>query len=203
MRKFADHSIPTRHSLLERLKNWRDDSSWREFFENYWELLYSFSRKAGLSDAEAQEAVQETVIAVAKNIAGFKADPARGSFKAWLLRQARWRIADEFEKRKIDSQHNARLSSPDAAKLESRPLEELQALWEHEWQNHVARVALERVKGQVSAKQFQMFDLHVLQGLSVAETARTLQTTVAAVYMAKSRISFLLKRKHAALSTTL
>ena len=41
--------------------------------------------KAGLTQVEAQEVVQETVIAVAKNIANFKRDPQRGSFKAWLL----------------------------------------------------------------------------------------------------------------------
>jgi DNA-directed RNA polymerase specialized sigma24 family protein len=49
--------------------------------------------------------------------------------------------------------------------------------------------ALERVKRQVSPRQYQMFDLHVLQNLSVAETARTLRVSVAAVYMAKSRLS--------------
>ena len=65
--KPAKHdSIPTRHSLLNRLKDWRDEASWREFFETYWELIYNVARKAGLNDAEAQDVVQETVIAVAK-----------------------------------------------------------------------------------------------------------------------------------------
>jgi len=54
---------------------------------------------------------------------------------------------------------------------------------------------LERVKARVSVKQFQLFDLHVRQGLSVAETAPTVGTTMAAVYMTKSRVSRLPSRE--------
>jgi RNA polymerase sigma-70 factor (ECF subfamily) len=62
-------------------------------------------------------------------------------------------------------------------------------------------VALERVKNQVSPRQFQMFDLHVRQRLSVAETARTLQASVASVYMAKHRVARMLKREMERLQT--
>jgi RNA polymerase sigma-70 factor (ECF subfamily) len=55
------------------------------------------------------------------------------------------------------------------------------------------------LKARVSAKQYQMFDLHVLQGLSVSETARSLGVSVASVYMAKYRLSRLLQRETARL----
>ena len=77
--------IPTRHSLLNRLKDWRDQTSWQDFFDTYWRLIYNVAAKAGLTDTEAEEVVQETVITVAKKISEFKADPARGSFSAWLI----------------------------------------------------------------------------------------------------------------------
>src|SRR5262245_26498265 len=93
----ADNS--TRASLLERLKNWEDKESWREFFAIYWRLIYSTATKAGLSDAEAQDVVQETIITVAKKMPGFKYDPAIGSFKSWLLHTTRWKITDQFRKR--------------------------------------------------------------------------------------------------------
>jgi DNA-directed RNA polymerase specialized sigma24 family protein len=54
--------------------------------------------------------------------------------------------------------------------------------------------ALEQVKRQVSPKQYQMFDLHALQNLSVQDTAQTLQASVASVYMAKHRVARLLKK---------
>jgi hypothetical protein len=32
--------IPTRESLLSRLRDWADDESWSEFFHTYWRMLY-------------------------------------------------------------------------------------------------------------------------------------------------------------------
>jgi hypothetical protein len=49
--------IPTRESLLSRLKNWEDRDSWEDFFDTYWKLIYGTARKAGLTDAEAQDIV--------------------------------------------------------------------------------------------------------------------------------------------------
>ena len=77
----------------------------------------------------------------------------------------------------------------------------LERAWNDEWEQHVLRTASERVKAQVSVQQFQIFDLHVRQGLSVGDTARALGTTKAAVYMAKSRVGRLLKREIRALNT--
>ena len=76
--------IATRRSLVERLADWGDRLRWQEFFDTYWKLIYSAARQSGLTDVEAQEVVQETVITVARNIDKLKYDPAIGSFKGWL-----------------------------------------------------------------------------------------------------------------------
>jgi RNA polymerase sigma-70 factor (ECF subfamily) len=94
-----DELIPTRQSLLERLKDLGNSSDWQEFFDTYWRLVYGVARKAGLTDSEAQEVVQETMIAATKNLPTFQYNPAIGSFKAWLLNMTRWRIADQLRKR--------------------------------------------------------------------------------------------------------
>src|SRR5437870_4728117 len=92
-------SIPTRHSLLARMKDWQDQKSWQDFFDTYWKLIYGVAIRCGLTHSEAEEAVQETVFSVAKKIGEFKSDPAFGSFKSWLLLITRRRIADQFRKR--------------------------------------------------------------------------------------------------------
>lgn len=203
--------MPTRHSLLNRLKDWDARTSWQEFFETYWRLIYNVARQAGLSDAEAQDVVQETVLGVARKIGEFEADPARGSFKAWLLQQIRWRIADQFRRRDKAAQAplQPRSTAPEprseatgTAAIDRIPDPagaKLDGLWEEEWREHTRRTVLERLKGRVSVKQYQMFDLHVLQGLSVGETARALGVSVASVYMAKYRLSRLLRQETARL----
>src|SRR5690349_11679170 len=94
------HLNPTRRSLLDRLKNYEDKESWMEFYRLYSGLIYSVALKAGLSATEAEEVLQETCIGVAKKMPGFKYDPEIGSFKSWLLHTTRWRIADQFKKRR-------------------------------------------------------------------------------------------------------
>src|SRR5208283_65702 len=95
-----DELIPTRATLIQRLKNWRDQSSWQDFFDTYWKLIYGVARKGGLTAAEAEDVVQETLISVAKHMPTFKYDPSIGSFKSWLLNMTRWRIRDQFRKRR-------------------------------------------------------------------------------------------------------
>src|ERR1700751_1573386 len=100
--------IATRRSLVDRLANWGDQRRWQEFFDTYWKLIYSTARKSGLTDQEAQEVVQETIITVAKKIDKLRYDPAIGSFKGWLLQITRWRIVDQFRKREPGEGKRAR-----------------------------------------------------------------------------------------------
>lgn len=67
----TDELVPTRNSLLLRLRDWQDQESWKDFFDTYWKLIYNAAVKAGLNDAEAQDAVQETVVAVMKKLPTF------------------------------------------------------------------------------------------------------------------------------------
>jgi RNA polymerase sigma-70 factor (ECF subfamily) len=78
--------IPTRQSLLSRLKDWNDQESWKVFFDTYWRLIYRAATGAGLNDAEAQDVVQETVIAVMKAMPTFKYNREKGSFRGFLKR---------------------------------------------------------------------------------------------------------------------
>src|SRR5215472_17537912 len=93
------NSIATRATLLARLENLQDQASWQEFFDIYWKLIYGVARQAGMSDVEAQDVVQETIISVARHMPTFKYDPAIGSFKGWLLNMTRWRIIGQLRKR--------------------------------------------------------------------------------------------------------
>src|SRR5438045_9765149 len=99
MPEVPDEFIPTRKSLLTRLKRWDDHDSWRDFFNTYWKLIYGVAIKAGLSHGEAEEVVQETVLAVARSIAAFKYNPAVCAFKSWLLQVTRSKIANQYARR--------------------------------------------------------------------------------------------------------
>ena len=196
--------LPTRASLLARLKDWEDRSSWQDFVDTYGRLVHSTAIKAGLNESEAQDAVQDTFMAVAKNIGEFRYEPARCSFKSWLLLITRQRIIWQLRKRppgnsprpggSDDSTRTATIDRiPDEASLN------LDAHWEAQWASSLMAMALERVKRQVQAKQFQIFDLYALQHWSPREVARTLGVSAAQVYLVKHRVSALLKKEVARL----
>jgi RNA polymerase sigma-70 factor (ECF subfamily) len=192
--------IPTRRSLLSRLKDWNNQDSWREFFNTYWRLIYDFALKAGLDDAQAQDAVQETIISVANQMKGFKYDPALGSFKSWLLQVTRRRVADQMRKRYRSGEVGA-LNVEDpavAAMLTDAPdtsAFRLEELWEEEWRKHIAEAAMEKVKRHVRPEQFQMFEFAVLKRWPAAKVAEALGCTLTQVYMARHRVGKLIKKE--------
>src|SRR5436190_20670513 len=100
MKNDPDELLPTRWTLIERLKNWDDQRRWRQFSDTYWKLIYGVAIKSGLTHPEAQDVVQETVMSVCKNMPNFKAVPAYGSFNAWLRSPPRWRISGQVRKRR-------------------------------------------------------------------------------------------------------
>jgi RNA polymerase sigma factor (sigma-70 family) len=195
-----DEFLPTRRSLLTRLKDWDDHESWKTFFDTYWKLIYGAALKAGLSDAEAQDVVQETVLSVAKKMHDFKYDPALGSFKGWLLTLTRWRIGDQFRRR--TGQRSAGDPTPDdtgrTATVERVPDPdslELDAVWEEEWQKNLLDAAMARTKRKVGAKQYQLFDLYVVKGWTVPNLVKTLGVSADQVYQAKKRVSDVVKQE--------
>src|SRR5438132_13816465 len=97
--KPEEELIPTRASLLARLKDLGDDRSWTEFLMIYRGLVRRCALNAGLSEADADEVFQETVIAVSKRMPSFCYDPAVCSFKTWLYQIVRARIADHYRQR--------------------------------------------------------------------------------------------------------
>jgi RNA polymerase sigma factor (sigma-70 family) len=198
MNENPDELIPTRQTLLSRLKDWQDEDSWREFFETYWKLIYSIARKSGLHDTEAQEVVQETVIAISKQMPKFKYDPAQGSFKGWLLKLTQWRIGDQFRKRRngmrfanegVESGEFSVENIPDEGRMD------LDELWEEEWKKNLMDSAIERVKKRADPKQYQLFDLAVFKEWPVLRIAKAMGVNPGKVYLAKHRVSVEIKKE--------
>jgi len=204
MRGQAEELIPTRASLLLRLKDWGDQVTWQKFYDTYSGLIYGVARQAGLNAVEAQDVVQETVLAVAKNLPGFnyKAD---GSFKSWILNMTRWRLIDELRKRpKADMSELVQSHGEDAptktTDLYIDPTgNALDAIWEAEWQEVLFNAALTTVKRRVEPRTYQLFDFYVKKEWPAEKVASTFDVSVDQVYLAKHRVTEMLKAEVARL----
>ena len=190
--------IPTRASLLDRLKDPHDDRSWNDFINTYRRLIYSVALKSGLTHTEAEEVAQETFIAVSKNIGTFNYNPEIGSFKAWLTQQTRWRIADQFRKRQRGGDanthpHDDTQRTPVIERIADTGADTLDRLWDAEWHQHILETATDRVRQQVKPKQYQLFDLFAVQNWPAKKIADTFGVTVNQVNLATHRVKELIK----------
>src|SRR5689334_19229294 len=162
-----EDSLRTRASLLSRLKNWEDADSWQDFANTYERLVYTTAIRSGLTDAEAKDVLQEVLLSVAKRIDEFKSDPARGTFKGWLLNLTRWRITDQVRKRSVGSAEPGKHKAPDeTATVERIPdgsVDIMERIWESEWKQSLLEAAVARLRRQTKPKQFQIFELYALR----------------------------------------
>lgn len=201
-REMKKEIIPTRWSLLDRLKDWEDQEGWKEFFDTYWKLIYCVALKAGLSPAEAEDVVQETLITVAKSLKTFQLDPQRGSFKGWLLNTTRWRIADQLRKRAPAQGNRPRRKSNATARTGTMERiadpngVELEGIWDEEWEKNLMDGALAALKAKVNSKHFQIFYLNVVREMPAREVAQSLKVNLGLVYVVKLNLSRRLNREY-------
>ncbi len=194
--------------MLLRLKNWQDQASWQEFFGIYENLIRGVALKSGLSQAEAEDVVQETMVAVAKHIPDFQYDPAVCSFKTWLLNMTRWRIVDQIRKRApgkyvplpgsietSETQITGEIVDPDGDKLK--------AIWDDEWEKRLLSAALSNVKRRLEPEKYQLFDFYVNKNWAPEKVAKSFNVSVNQVYLAKSRIEKLIKEEVERIQTEL
>ena len=201
-------SIQTRPSLLNRLKTGNDAESWKEFYRIYGKLVRDFAIKAGLTDTEADEVVQETAIAMARHLPEYRYEPKVCRFKTWLLNQSSWRIKDQLRKRKKSGQsvgvgESGGMSDPGSEtgrtdtinRVPDPSATDLGLVFENEWRKNLLTTALERVKEKFTLKQFQIFDLLVVKEWPGAEVAKALGVTLANVYVTRHRVSAAVKKE--------
>ncbi len=199
MSTVTETDLKTRRSLLSRLRDLDDRESWRTFFDLYWRMLYNVARRAGLTEVDAQDVVQETVVAVARQMPEFRYDRAKGTFKHWLFRIVRRRVADHLRRVYRQPPKGELAFDPLAEDDESAggvaadSTGEFGEAWEQEWEQAVLDAAVARVREKVNPKHFQVFDYCVRQGLPAGRVAATLGMNIAQVYLARHRISHAVK----------
>jgi RNA polymerase sigma-70 factor (ECF subfamily) len=192
-------ALKTSWTLVARLKNLDDGAHWQEFYQLYSGLIVGVARGAGLREAEAEDALQATMASVSKNISNFEANPTRGSFRAWLLIMARWRIQDQFRKRMpvVESPRDARESTEITPTVERVPAPQevdFDELCDAEWRQQLLKQAMKELQVAVKAEHYQVFHLLFIEQKPVLEVARMLGKNQAQVYLIKHRVGSTLKK---------
>jgi RNA polymerase sigma-70 factor (ECF subfamily) len=178
---------PTRPSLIARLRDHADRAAWGVFVDLYAPVVFRFARARGLQEADAADLTQDVLRSVAVAVPRFDYAPGRGGFRAWLLHITKNRLRSFH---RAAGRAKARLGADPVANLDDLPgaAEEADAVWEDEWRRQVFARACDHVRPAVSRQTWEAFDRTAVRGEAGREVAAALGMSVAAVYLARSRV---------------
>jgi RNA polymerase sigma-70 factor (ECF subfamily) len=180
-------SLPeTRHSLLVRLRDTADQAAWQQFAELYEPAILRLARRQGLQHADAADLTQHVLLAVARSIARWDADPAKGRFRGWLYRVARNLALDALRQRSRTT-----LATGDSAVarlLNQQPENDGSTAFDLEYRRQAFLAAAERIRGEFQAATWQAFWRTAVEGQPIVDASKRLGLSVGAVYAARSRV---------------
>lgn len=157
-------SPPVHHvqpNLLHRVAS-GDGGAVRECVERYGGLVWSLARRLALSDAEAEDAVQEIFIEIWNN--AYRYDPSVASETAFVAMIARRRLIDR--RRKLNRQPDRAVLPDDAVGPATRAQPDRGEIGEE-------AVRAAKAVEQLSSEQQRVLRLSIYQGLSHEEISRS------------------------------
>jgi RNA polymerase sigma factor (sigma-70 family) len=184
----------TCESLLLKIRDPADAVAWERFVAFYRPSILRLARRRGLQDADAEDLAQRVLTSVSRVIGGWEKDPARGTFRSWLLRIARNEIVNAITRRRLDAGWGG---TSVLERLEQHPGDEdqIEELIEDEHRRAVFRWAAEEIRPEFHEATWQAFWLTSVEDLPVEEAAVELGKTFGSVYAARSRVMRRLKQK--------
>lgn len=175
-------------SLLDQLRRSGQSDSWDRLLTLYGPLLRRWLFEYDVQASDADDLVQDVLLAVANDIKQFEHRGHVGSFRGWLktilLNRLRkhWRRRDRKPGGFGGSEMDAKLAA-----LED-PASEISLIWNQQHDQFVLRQLLQIVEPQFAPMTWTAFCRVALKAEKPAEVAQDLQISLNAVCLAKSRV---------------
>jgi RNA polymerase sigma-70 factor (ECF subfamily) len=172
----------TRRTLLHRVRDPGDREAWEQFYELYAPLLEGYARAHGLGRDDAEEVRDQCLAVLTRKLPAFEYRRERGSFSAWLHRIARAKVIDLVRAKKVRTRESVELTR--LADVGSAPDER----WERQWRAEHLRYALAVVRRSEPEERYKVFELLLVEELSVAEVCARTGQRATQVYKTKSAL---------------
>jgi|SRR5262245_5412177 len=190
--------MDTSASLLDRLAGAPTEADWERLDRLYRPLLSEWAARAGVSAADADDLVQEVLLAVVKQVADFDRR-ADGAFRGWLRTVLARRITDLVRRMAVRPVATGGTDFAERLGELASPESELTRLWDREHDTHIARQAMRIVQPDFAPETWQAFRRQVIDGVPAATAAAELGLSLNAALLAKSRILKRLRQEVAGL----
>ena len=188
------NSPSTPPSLLVSIRDCQNGAAWSQFVEIYAPVIYGYARRHGLQDADAADLTQEVLRALSSSAGKLDYNPQRGSFRGWLFTVARNKLRDLLARNQRPGKGTGDTTIQELLDNEPAGADEI-ARWDREYEQRVFAFASEQVQRDVQSTTWQAFWKTAVEGKPGKDVAPQLGMSVAAVYLAKSRVMARLKDK--------
>ena len=186
-------------SLLERLRHSPENEGWNRLADLYTPLIRAWLRRYDVQDSDANDLVQEVLLAVSKDLGKFEHRGQPGAFRGWLkailinrLRKF-WRARDRRPQARGDSDIDARLAQLDD------PASEMSRIWDREHDQFVLRQMMALAEPHFEPTTWKAFCRVALDGARPDDVAKEMGISLNAVCLAKSRVIRRLRQEAAGL----
>ncbi len=175
-------------SLLNRLQSSPESESWDRLVSLYSPLIRAWLRRYDVQDSDAEDLVQEVLLAVSKDLCKFDHGGQRGAFRGWikaiLVNRLRkfWRSRDRRPQARRDSDIDARLGQLDD------PRSEMSQIWNREHDQYVLRQLLALAEPHFAPDTWTAFCRVALEGAKPDVVAADMGISRNAVIIAKCRV---------------
>ncbi len=186
-------------SLLDRARNDPHDGSWERLVDLYTPLVRGWLMRMGVQPADADDLVQEILLAVLRELPNFRHSGRTGAFRSWLRTILSYRARDFW--RSARYRPSATGGTSWAERLEQLVDERSDASreWDLEHDRHVMARLLEQVRPRFEPKTWEAFRRQVFDGQRADAVAADLGMSLNSVYVARSRVLSTLRREAAGL----
>jgi RNA polymerase sigma-70 factor (ECF subfamily) len=177
----------TRQSLLFRAQT-GEEAAWQDLTDLYRPLILAWLNRQGVPARDLEDLSQDILLSVVKHLPAFQHSGHRGAFRSWLRTIVCNRTTDYW--RACDARAQASGGSGATAALQqiADPHSDLNRQWDEEHDRYVLDCVLDLVQEEFEPATLQAFRRLALDGASGAAVAEELGLSVAAVYVAKSRV---------------
>lgn len=190
----------TRATLLREMKQ-PGSIAWEKFFRQYAKCIIRYACGHGLSTQDAQDVLQETMVALMRKIDSFDYDPKRGKFRFFLLGIVHFCCMNSIRRATRRGEVLTPLHRFPETALDAPPWQRMEDCWEES----VRQEAFARVMADpaVAGRSMEIFKAYALQREEPAEVARRFGVKPNAVYQIRNRMIQRLKKEIAFLSEDL
>lgn len=175
-------------SLLDRARGDAQSDSWERLAKIYSPLLRRWIGRFEVQTSDADDLVQEVLLAIAHELPEFEHSGRTGAFRSWIRTILTHRLQNYWRSRK----YRPAVKGGASILEQLHELEDVNSgasrMWDAEHDRHVLSKLLTLLRPRFQENTWQAFESQMLDGQPADVVAESLGMPIHSVYVAKSRV---------------